>query len=391
MGIGNIIHWSWYIPAGILLIYSLRIFTYLAGWRKSIKNKDLSILPYSRASVIIPFRNEENKLSLLLDSLAKQDYPEEYFEVILIDDHSDDRSVEIVKSFIELHENFKLYFLKESGNGKKNALKLGMQMAGGKIILTSDADCRIGQAWISEMVREINQEGVRMVLGAVNYYPVTGLFQKMQSLEFLSLIGTAAGSSGAGRPVLCNAASLSFYRDDYLEYQKEEDHRSPSGDDMFLMLWIKKKWPGAIRFCNSLEAIVYTSPVKTAGAFIRQRIRWSSKNRFFKDKDVIITSALVYLSNLCLLGSLLYGCIHPPALFLFVLLFLVKSISDFIFLSAVAKYYHVRKLLWWFLPLQIIYFVYVSITGLVGQVIPYSWKGRRISSFGNRSYNEVKI
>ena len=306
-------------------------------------------------------------------------------EVLLVDDHSEDNSVKSVGERIHALVNFSLLTLEEDHHGKKDALKLGINRAGGSIILTSDADCRMGPGWIREMARHFILPDVHMVLGTVILEPANGLFRKMQSLEFFSLMATTAGAAGTGRPILSNAANLAFRREDYAGYLEEAERRSPSGDDMFLMLWIKKNWPASVRFTLSHDAIVRTSPMDSPGDFIRQRMRWTSKNRFYRDRDVILTSMLVYMANACLLLTLVAGIFQPAALWLFVTLFLVKSITDLVILSLVLQYYRRRKLLWLFLPLETIYFVYVSVTGLAGQFLPYSWKGRKVRTCRNPS------
>ena len=118
--------------------------------------------------------------------------------------------------------------------------------------------------------------------------------------------------------------------------------------------------------------------MNTAGDIFNQRIRWASKSRFYRDKDIIITAMLVYLVNVCLLTTCIAGFFRPAALYIFITLFAIKSITDLLFMSAVLRYYRLRKLLWLLLPLEIIYFAYVSVTGLAGQILPYTWKGRRI-------------
>ena len=371
-------HWSLYLFGGLSLLYSVRMLSYLIAWKKSQRENGLPSRSISLVSVVIPFRNEDRFLPCLLDDLAEQDFPSEHYEVILVDDHSTDQSVIKTEEITKMHSNFHLYTLEGPGYGKKHALQLGIQMAGGSMILTSDGDCRVGTGWIREMVREFSMPGVRMVLGAVLFEPVNGLFQMMQLLEFSSLIGTAAGAAGVGRPILCNAANMAFYREDYLQFLKDTDRQVTSGDDIFLMLWIKKRWHGSIRFAASRQTIVRTRPADSALGFFNQRIRWASKSRFYRDKDIIMTALLVYLVNACLLASCIAGFFRPSTFLLFISLLAVKSLTDFLFLSAVLKYYRLRKLLWLLIPLEIIYFVYVSVTGLLGQILPYTWKGRRV-------------
>ena len=80
----------WIIFLIILLLYSIRVFRYLAGWRKTVEfiSPNNSVNVY--VSIIVPFRNEEDNILDLLNDLANQDYSAELFEVLLIDDHPED-------------------------------------------------------------------------------------------------------------------------------------------------------------------------------------------------------------------------------------------------------------------------------------------------------------
>lgn len=380
------IHWTWYIPAAIMLLYSARILSYLSGWRRMVRNpgrsKERKGYPGCKVSVIVPFRNEKENLQGLMKDLAGQDVTGGETEVILVDDHSSDGSAERVKKFIRSHGGFRLLNLDDGQTGKKAAIRKGIRGARGSIIITTDADCRVSQGWIRGMTGTFNTPGVRMVLGPVILEPGNGIFSRFQSLEFFSLLGTAAGAASINSPVLSNAANLAFRREDCLEHLDRKEDRTPSGDDMFLMMWVREHYPGSICFTASQDAVVYTAPRGSPGGFFNQRIRWSSKVRFFTHPDVLLTALLVYLSSFSLLAILLSGVFHPGNLALFGLLFLVKSLTDLAFLVPVLGYYGYARLLWLFMPLELFYFLYVSLTGLMGFILPYTWKGRKVRPAG---------
>ncbi len=379
-------HWSWYISGGLILLYAVRILSFLAGWKRCVRRPAGVSGKLPRVSVVVPVRNEAEGIVSLLEDLARQDYPDEQYEVIIVDDRSTDRTAEISGEFIRDLPHFHLKY--SPASGKKAALHAGIRASEGNLILTTDGDCRMGERWIVEMVREFSAPGARLVFGAVALSPRKGWFRKMQSLEQAALTGIAAGAAGIHRPILCNAANLAFYREDYLAYRSETPARSPSGDDIFLLLWIKKKWPGAIRFTASAGSLVSTKPAGTAREFFNQRIRWTSKSRHYRDRDIIATAVLVYLVNFLLLAGAaaciagLYPCL------LFLTCFSVKSLTDLVLLFSILGHYRDRKLLALFLPLEIIYFVYVSITGLAGQVMPYTWKHRRSGAIHERRNGE---
>ena len=92
-----------------------------------------------------------------------------------------------------------------------------------------------------------------------------------------------------------------------------------------------------------------------------------------------VEAILVYLASFFLLGVLAAGLIRPPYLWLFPVLLGARAVADLALLFPVLGYYGCRKLLWVFLPLEMIYFMYVSVTGAAGILLPFSWKGRKTS------------
>lgn len=387
----------WIISLCLLLCYIIKIISFRSGWHRTLRYKARSD-NYPGVSLVLPVRNEEGNISLLLADLARQEYPAESLEIILVDDHSSDRTPEIIQTFCEHHPDFHFLFLGPYESGKKAALSKGIGTANHPLILNTDGDCRASTGWVAEMVQAFSDPGVKMVTGTVIFDPDRGIFRSMQSLEFFSLTAVSAGSAGMKDPILCNGANLAYYREDYLRFQEETEQYSESGDDIFLMLWLKKNFPGSIRFSSSRDSVIRTLAVPDLTSFIMQRIRWSSKSRYYRDLNTVFTALLVYGINALLmivllaflLVFLLTGTWKPGLLQLFGTMLFGKSIMDLIILLPVLRHYRKSRLLMYFLPLQIIYFVYVSLIGLLGQILFFTWKGRRIGTmkqnrvFGSR-------
>ena len=203
--------------------------------------------------------------------------------------------------------------------------------------------------------------------------------------------------------MLCSGASLSYYREDYLKFIEAHEKVSESGDDVFLMLWLKKRYPGPVRFAADPESAVRTHPSGDVLSLFRQRMRWVSKVVHFRDPETLGTAILVLALNLFLLALLLAvfvlilfpGTSWSPGpgislmeelAMLFGILFLGKSFADLLLLVPVLRFYRKTRLLLYFLPLQMIYFMYVSLTGALGQFPFLSWKGRKVrTARGNRN------
>jgi cellulose synthase/poly-beta-1,6-N-acetylglucosamine synthase-like glycosyltransferase len=151
-----------------------------------------------------------------------------------------------------------------------------------------------------------------------------------------------------------------------------------SGDDMLLMHKIKEKYPDRVLYLKSKEAIVTSQPMKTWKEFYNQRIRWASKVFYYKDRSVFWVLALVYLFNLSFLALLVAGFFNYCYWIGLLGLWLVKTMIEFPFVSAIARFYKYSALMRYFFFFQPLHIAYTIIAGLLGQIGKYEWKGRRV-------------
>ncbi len=90
-------------------------------------------------SIVVPVKNEENVIDRLLTSLSKLNYPASKREVIIIEDGSTDKTLDICRNYVKEHANMKI-LQKPFSNGKPSALNYGLKHAKGDIIAVFDAD-----------------------------------------------------------------------------------------------------------------------------------------------------------------------------------------------------------------------------------------------------------
>lgn len=129
----------------------------MAGARKGMSKKDTSI------SVVVPFYEDRRHIRGCVDALLSQDYPEQKYEVIMIDNNSTDGSVEIVKKYPSVK------LLAETKQGAYAARNRGIGEATGDIIAFTDADCLPDSAWLGSIEEAMFDTGVRIVLGKREY------------------------------------------------------------------------------------------------------------------------------------------------------------------------------------------------------------------------------
>jgi glycosyltransferase involved in cell wall biosynthesis len=361
------------LSAGILYLALISLF--LLGWERLKKFTPGTNDPQFLLSVIVPMRNEEISIGLLLSDINRQIYPSRYIEVIVVDDHSDDRSCQEAAKF--LSDSIRLLSLPEHKSGKKAALLMGIENSHGGVIVTTDADCRVPHTWLSTIASYFEKYSPSLLLS-----PVCGItnsfFDEIQELEILSLQGSTAGSAGIHHPVMSNGANLSFSKNMYWEichlYDEKKIH---SGDDMFLLHELKRRYPNRIHFLKSIQATVFTKLAPDLPSFFRQRKRWTSKARFYTDFDTIITALIVFGINATLLSTIIYGIISGSFFPLFVLFF-TKSAIDFLFLFRITLFFHQKRLMWWFPIVQSFYFLYICFTVFTAFFSPSLWKNRKI-------------
>jgi len=282
---------------------------------------------------VVAARNEEKRITALLESLTAQDYPRDLLEVIIVNDNSTDRTPIIVSEFIRREGaalNIRLIY--SLMNGKKNAIRQGVLKAAGELIITTDADCTVGPGWVSAHAAAYeplgghthaeayepsagNAEAVTyepmgkrtqvavceagsadMLVGEVYQGPARGFVSLFGMLEFSALQAISESAVVAGRPVMCSAANMSFRRETYLRQAGELRPDIPSGDDMFLLHAVIRAG-GVIRYAGSSAAAVETASAVTAAALLRQRARWASKSFHYSNAATLTLAAATAACN----------------------------------------------------------------------------------------------
>lgn len=366
----------------IVLLYTIKFFSLTAGWLH------LSRYPFYNAevkiAVVIAARNEEKNIRTCLLSVLNQKFSNELFEVIVVDDHSNDATASLVEELMQKYSNLKLIRLSgPDQQGKKNAIKKGIANSQSELIVTTDADCIVTENWLSSIASFYVQTKAKMIVGPVVIQNDNSFFEKMQSLELVALIASGAGSLHYNRPVMCNGANLVFERNVFNEVSGYDGIDGIStGDDVLLMYKIEKKHPGSIRFLKDKESLVSTSAQHSLKSFFHQRKRWASKPFEMLNFSTRYLSLLVFFTNLIaiLLICSLFCCqkneFYPLFSKICLILLGIKCFIDFLLLFLASSFFDKRRLLWYFLPEQFIYMFYVVVVGLMSFNRSYSWKGR---------------
>jgi cellulose synthase/poly-beta-1,6-N-acetylglucosamine synthase-like glycosyltransferase len=377
----------------LLVFYAVLIIYYRQSWLqlksyppvagKSIKHSTF-------VTVVIAARNEEKNIGSCIESIIKQTYPDNLFELIIVDDNSNDSTAIIAHSFDKT--NISVISLKDfSGNEnlnsyKKKAVETAIGLATGSLIVTTDADCVVHEEWLQTIASYYEEFGPAFIAAPVVYtnpLPGDSHFKKFlkifQSLDFIMLQGITGASVYKKFHSMCNGANLAYEKKAFKEAGGFEGiDNIASGDDILLMHKIQKIYPDKIMYLKSANVVVQTQPSETLKDFMNQRIRWASKADKYPDRKITAVLMLVYVFNAWIFFMALCSFFYLDAFYSFLVLFIMKTIVELFFLFPVAGFFRKQKLLWLFLPAQPFHIMYTLIAGWLGKFGSYRWKGRKI-------------
>jgi biofilm PGA synthesis N-glycosyltransferase PgaC len=383
------------------------MWTYKNEWEEIEEVHYLNDQPSTAVTIVIPARNEAANIGHLLHDITQQVYPTQLTEVIIIDDFSEDGTYDICQQYTNQHTNIKVYKLQEiipentaTEAYKKKAIEVAVHLANGKLIITTDADCRLQQHWIHSIVSFYEKEKCALIAAPVGYYKEKTRFQHFQALDFCGMQAITGASLNMEMFNMANGANLAYEKQAFLEVNGYQDiDKKASGDDMLLVYKIAKQFPNRVRFLKNKAAIVLTEPMHTVRDFLQQRFRWTSKSTSYQDKRITIILGLVYLFVLSIwinafmfFGNLIYSSLFPDRtliallnflsvfLYLLMLIFQVicKTIIDYHFLKSSSSFFSRQDLMNTFYSSELYHIWYIPFVGTLGNILQYKWKGRKL-------------
>jgi len=350
------------------IYYFIGIFRLIAAKKHY---KDITTdLPF--LSIIIPARNEEKNLEACLSAIEKQDYRSDKWELWIINDQSTDETSRIAEEYAHKNNNFNVIHVApgvEAVSRKKHAVQLGVGKSRGDIIVTTDADCVMGETWLKSLVSNFDAD-TGLVVGIPVYQFRQNSLELYQALDYasLSLISTSLVANKT--PVMCSAANMAFRRETFVEVNGYEgiDHFVSGDDDLLLQkIHIQGKWK--IKATISPSSFTFTKPVNSWRKVLDQRSRWGSKGAFYPLKWVRFYLAALFLTHLVFIIGWLFA---PNSVF--VGIWLMKFAIDLFMASLIIKILDDYRLFFGFFFVfigQPFMTVFAAIRGFSGK---YSWK-----------------
>jgi cellulose synthase/poly-beta-1,6-N-acetylglucosamine synthase-like glycosyltransferase len=374
------IHVFFLLFALVSSTYFIYIVIHLLSWlRIPVSITTNTYTPKTKISVIIAARNEEATISKCLAAISSQTYPIHLFEIIVVNDHSTDKTKEVTeKILLNIKISSKVISNKENEQGKKNAITEAIKNSTGELIVITDADCQSNPKWLSTIESEYQKTGAYMLCGPVGIMDGHGFLGYFQSLEEDGFSLLSGAGIKIGVPLLCSGANIAYTRRLFNDVEgfKGIDN-NPTGDDVLLMFKVHKKYPGKIGFVKSTDALVSTTAPASLKGFLSQRIRWGSKGLYSKNFANSFVSILVFGSNLLAVIAILFSIISVKLFPLLIFGLAVKVIADFLLLLFATNFFGRKKLLWIFPFAEMLTMLYISWVGIAANFSSYNWKDRQ--------------
>lgn len=367
----------------ITIIYLLLIGSFVFGFDK-VKHFKLQDIPAKTTfSVVIPFRNEAQNLPALLKSFNNLNYPKNLFEVILVDDASEDASVALIESFIKetaFNTSGSIRILsnqRTTKSPKKDAISTAIQHAKNQWIITTDADCLLPKYWLDSFDEFIQKNNTKCIAAPVTYLEKQHFLYCFQILDMLSLQGATIGGFGIKKPFLCNGANFAYTKDLFIEINGFDGNgNTASGDDIFLLEKVIQKYPNEVMYLKCEYATVLTQAQTSWKNLIQQRVRWAAKTSNYNNWFGKFTGLVVLLMNTLIIITCLLTFLGVYNLKIFAYLLIIKFNIDFFLIYISAEFFNQKGILKSYLVSFFVYPFFSVYVAFMSQFSNYKWKGR---------------
>ena len=170
-------------------------------------------------SVVVCARNEADNLHHYLQALCCQKYPE--FEVIVVNDGSEDQTQTVLEHYTQLFRNLRLTFVPNDAwvrSSKKLALTLAAKAAKYDYLLLTDADCRPESPyWIEEMMKGFCSEETEVVLGYGGYFEEPKTINRLIQYDTVTSAMTYLGFAMSGHPYMGVGRNLAYRKSTFFQ------------------------------------------------------------------------------------------------------------------------------------------------------------------------------
>lgn len=262
-------------------------------------------------SVIICARNEEENLRNFLPAVLEQDYPD--YEVIVINDCSDDNSYDVLGEYLGKYPHLRVSNISKDPkftHNKKFAQLIGIKAAKNEIMLFTDADCHPeSEKWLDRMTSHFD-DNTDFVLGYGGYLSKKGILNNYIRYDCMTIAMQYFGMALRGNPYMGVGRNLAYRRSLFFEKKGFGIHTHlASGDDDLFVNSHASAGNVAVEFRK--EAHTRSVPAADFAEFCRQKRRHLTTANYYKPADKLVLIAepvtrILFYATFCLLLSNLY-------------------------------------------------------------------------------------
>lgn len=280
-------------------------------------------------SIVVAVKNEEISLTGLLSSLNELNYPKENFEIIFVDDLSEDETYSVLDKVIKSKENYKLIRAENKPfPGKKGALTVGIELAKFPFILITDGDCVVSKNWLQGFANKFQNSydfvfGICPIIKEKSFVNLISCFENLRT-EMLTF-----AIANLGLPYSAAARSFGFKKESFLKLDgyKNTTETLSGDDDLLLREAIKNKFK--IGLLIEPDTFVYSKSETKLTDYFHQKTRHTSTSKYYlpRHKLVLGTWHLINIFALCstLLLPFSVNFFFPFLIKIFIDVFLVKK------------------------------------------------------------------
>jgi len=361
------------IAFSIVVFIQIIFYLFLFGNFSFSKNENKVYKPLA-LSLIICAKNEESNLRNNFPIIARQNY--EDLEIVLVDDASQDKSLEAMQEFKKIYSNLVIQIISISqseSSGKKHALSKGINAAKNDFLILTDADCfPVNKNWIKEMSSYFSKDK-SVVLGYGAYQKINNSFLNklirfetlLTAIQYFSYAKIGKAYMGVGR-------NIAYKKEEFIKAEgfSKHNHIISGDDDLFINQIATEK---NIAVCYSEQSFTMSNPETKLKNWIKQKRRHISTSNHYRGFHKF-TLVLFYFSQLLFWSLAITLIILNNYLFVVLSIILLRFLITYFILFLSAKRLNEKDLII-FAPLYEISIIFIQLYIFIRNIIspPKYW------------------
>ncbi|MCL2040351.1 MAG: glycosyltransferase [Bacteroidetes bacterium] len=348
----------------LCVVYLARVFIIGVAATKTRKKYNVNInnsyKPF--VSVIVPAKDEEKNIENCINSILNVNYPPELYEIIIVNDRSEDNTLNVINKMASKHNNIKICNITQNNSnpnlkGKAGAIKTGIDNAKGEYLLMTDADCIVHPNWINTITKHFidgkeNKENVGMVCSYTNV-KCNNIFHYFQAAEWAYMHTYACAGIGLNTVMGCFGNNIAITKEAYNKIGGYETLKFSVTEDFVLLKAIFDAG-FSIRYLCMEDSVVETLPENSFKDYMVQRKRWSVGGISLGFK------AFIYVASSVALWLAIIFSIFAGSLELLIASCLVRFLGDCLILFPVFNTLNIRYLKKW-IPLSVCFYSVIEL------------------------------